>query len=81
MQTIEESPCPVCATVCSLALLPGYRTGSILVQSASGARLQLAAFEVPRMVCSECGLDTLGEYHPDGNYISFSNITAARRVR
>lgn len=74
MATVEDSLCPVCRCFGTLRIERGFRTASVGTYSLAGAQLKVAAVEAPRLCCSECGLDVLGEYESDGRHVSFPSI-------
>jgi hypothetical protein len=73
MATIEESSCPACGAADTLQLDQALETQPIGSFSLAGAQMKFSARSRPRLTCSVCTLDLLGEYDQDGRHVTFDS--------
>lgn len=71
MPTVEESPCPSCKVVGTLALGEQLVASPLGSHSLSGSQVKFSARHQPVLTCSACGLRLVGQYDQDGRRVTF----------
>jgi hypothetical protein len=71
MPTAESSPCPVCHATGTLSVGQRIVVRPLGSFSLAGAQLKAPGRVYPVLTCTECGLEVVGRYDPDGRHVTF----------